>query len=84
MDEDDAIVDLETGEVVSKKELAAKAREEEEAAEAKRILEEGAETAQELFTKLGITDQEMLKFQKIYDKIDDDGSEEITANELFD
>ena len=84
MEDDDAVVDLETGEVVSKKELAARAREEEEAAELKRIEEEGAETAEELFTKLGVTDKELLKFQNIYEKIDDDGSEEITANELFD
>lgn len=83
MDLDDAIVDLETGEVTSKKELAAKKAAAEEAANIKRIEEEGAETATELFDKLGITDKEMLKFQKIYEKIDDDGSEEITANELF-
>ena len=31
-----------------------------------------------------MTDKELLKFKAIYDKIDDDDSEEITANELFD
>ena len=84
LDEDDAVIDLETGEVTSKKELAAKQAAEQEAADRKRIEEEGAETATELFEKLGITDKELLKFEKIYNKIDDDGSEEITANELFD
>ena len=70
LDDDDAIVDLETGEVVSKKDLALKKAAEDEEADRKRIEEEGAETAEELFEKLGVSDKEMLKFEKIYKKID--------------
>jgi Ca2+-binding EF-hand superfamily protein len=83
VDDDDAIVDLETGEVTSKKELAEKLKKKKEEEEQRRILEEGAETATELFAKLGITEKETMQFQKIYNKIDDDHSEEITANELY-
>ena len=46
--DDDAIVDLETGEVTSKKAVAAKAAAKKEEEDAKRIEEEGAETATEL------------------------------------
>ena len=82
-DDENAIVDLETGEVVLKSDLDAKAAAEAAEAALKKANEEGAEDAYTFFHKLGLSEKDLGSFREVYDKIDDDGSEEITASELF-
>ena len=82
-DDENVIVNLDTGEVVLKSDLEAKAAAEKAAEAARKADEEGAEDAHQFFRKLGLSEKDLGEFRKIFDKIDDDKSDEITASELF-
>ena len=64
-DDENVIVNLDTGEVVLKSDLEAKAAAEKAAEAARKADEEGAEDAHQFFRKLGLSEKDLGEFRKI-------------------